>query len=1121
MKPEIKFERNAKFSDVFLSLVMHSSLSKLKSFKHKKRSIFNLFAPYESTAFLTSSVANLFEEDIILVTESPEKAIDLYEDISLLTFGTFKTFHLPEIETHPLSGLEVGSISNVERNGVLSKLIDGNVQKKVMVASILSLSQKIPEIDYLEKDGKIAVNLGLEIDQSDLINQLIYLGYERTHIVEELGEFCVRGNLIDVFPVGFDNPMRIDFFGDQIEKLRIFETESQLTIQSIDTANIRIAKQSIHSSANNTPNRFFNGSALDLLNEHSILIMSNPSAIESSLEEYLNRFSSKAKEKNSQEINSRFTFSANETLSKLNKFNKIIKFQNFKIGETENVTDIKLTSLDIFSSSNFSTVDPIASALSQIKKYSSHAVILVSSTNIDSLKNRIEEDEKWKNLQSDHIFFQHEPLNNSFGIKFSDDINVVALGDKELFGISSRNISVGRKIQGSRKLSLLDPGSLVVHEDHGIAKFIGVTNLKGHGDREYLELHYADKDKLFVPADQISRIDLYKGGEDNTPKLNRLHGKEWEKQKQKVKESTEILAAQLLELHSSRKKIRGFSFQKNNDWQLALETSFPFNQTPDQESSMKEIYQDMEKNNPMDRLLCGDVGFGKTELAIRASFKAVQSGKQVAVLVPTTVLAEQHYETFKSRMSPFPVTIESLSRLRSNKEIEETKKNLKEGSVDVCIGTHRMLQRDVKFKNLGLYIVDEEHKFGVRDKEFLKKLRLNLDILSLSATPIPRTMNLALSGVRDLSLIETAPMDRQAVKTYTVEESEKLIREVILREKDRNGQVFVVFNRVNKIKSVTKKLRQLVPEAKITFAHGRMGGSELSKVMRSFSKKLFDVLVCTTIIESGIDMPDVNTIIILNPHQMGLAQLYQLRGRVGRSKNQAYAYFMVPKRAKLTEETEKRLEAITRFQYLGAGREIATRDMQIRGVGNVLGKEQSGNVNSVGLGLYMKFLATAVTKKNGELNAREDLWSGGKSEVNLDLHEEIGIPQDYIPDLETRLQMYSEISALSSVDQVESYLEELIDRFGQPPCQVSNLLNYQKIKIIAQELKINSIKITDNLCVILFDFTVRDVINFLKSIFPSDSKISDKQIRIPSTLQVEELTLLLNKALELKKSFNF
>ena len=1101
-----KINNFSNFSDIF----NHPNLfSKIDKFVQSNSSEFSLITPYESTPFITALISRHYSEDIILLTDSSQKARLLFEDLELFIENSAKIYFLPEIETHPLGGIETGLTSTVERNGVLSKIID-NKSKKIIIASGLSISQKIPELTYLQGDGKISFETGQVVNLSDVSRKLSMLGYERSYVVEEPGEFCVRGNLIDVFPGGFEKPLRIDFFGDEIEKLRIFETDTQLSLKLIEKAEVRMVRNLSKPKDEEEP--AFQGSVMDLINKNSILMLDNPSKIKNSIQEYTERLLL-----NKEFNTSKLIFNFEEISPRFKKIPKTINISNLKLGYKTNSNDCLFKSFDVRKNQDLSVLDPVAGALNIIDKNSLISTILIASTNVERLKKRIKEDSKWSHLLKRNIFFQNQSYNYNFGLELDPNFKLIVLGDKELFGVVGKNRRLGREIKRSKKIEMIKSGNLVIHEDHGLAKFIGVTNLKGYGDREYLELHFAEQDKLFVPADQISRINIFKGGEENSPKLNRLHGKEWERQKNKVQKSTEILASQLLYLHSKRKVSEGISFKKNNDWQLALESSFPFEETVDQKRSMDEIYKDMESNIPMDRLLCGDVGFGKTELAIRACFKAVQSGKQAVVLVPTTILAEQHFETFKARLSPFPVNIECFTRSKTQAESLKVRSELKSGSIDICIGTHKILQRDIEYKDLGLFIIDEEHKFGVKHKELLKQLRLNLDILSLSATPIPRTMNLALSGVRDLSLLETPPSDRHSVKTYAVEESEDLIKEIILKEKDRGGQVFIVFNRVNKIDNLTSRLKKLIPEVSIDFAHGQMKIKELTKVINNFTNKSFDVLISTTIIESGLDMPDVNTILILNPHQMGLAQLYQLRGRVGRSQIQAYAYFMIPNKSKLTDDTEKRLDAIIRFQHLGAGSDIAAKDMEIRGVGNVLGKEQSGNVNSVGLGLYMKFLTTAVEKRKNDKYLVED-W-GKRFEISIELNQEIGVPQNFIPDIESRLQIYYELSSILEVKKMDDYKKDMQDRFGELPLEVINLVNYQKMKILCFKSNIISVKRGNDYCLFTFEVSIRSITNFLTNIFPQGTIFTDKKVRVIKELNPFDINILIQKIVELKDQF--
>ena len=1045
-----------------------------------------IYTSTESTSFLLSLIVNQINDQVFVVVENNEIAKKIFQDCQSFLGSNYPIFHIPEIETHPMSGLEKNSISLAERNDALSRVIELNGKPSLIFLSAFSLAQKIPEKKYFY-NSLLDLKVGQNLEISKLINKLIKYGYKRTHTVESLGEFSVRGSLIDIFSAGQELPIRVDFYEDFIDGLRVFDPATQRTVGRQNNLIIRaIDYQNI--------NNISEGCITDLIGNSSCLVQINQKSSGLLVNKYKQRYIQKGIDD--------FLFDWKEINISLKKFKNKIYFENLKVENKLPSNYIEIKKLDL-PKINISPTNPIKSSVESIKELSKKFLLSVSSTTNERLKKEIEGNK--------NVLFNNQNLNYSFAIKIFDH-NFLFLGDKELFGYNFRSRKSVNRSQISKNEKIFEINSFVVHEDHGVAKFKGITKLINHFDKEYLELEFAEKDKLFVPAEQISKIDIYKGGENNLPTLHRLHGKEWERQKNKAKKSTEILASELLFTHSKRVNTDGFSHKKNNDWQITLERSFPYKETGDQEKSIKEIYADMEKSAPMDRLLCGDVGFGKTELAIRASFKAIQSGKQVAILVPTTILAEQHFETFKSRLNQFPVNIGCLNRLRGNKEINETKKLLKSGKLDICIGTHKMLQDSLEFKDLGLFVIDEEHKFGVKQKEILKKYRLNVDILSLSATPIPRTMNLALSGVKDLSSLEIPPFDRRAVKTYVIEEDEKLFREIILREKDRNGQVFIVYNRVKKIEKIENFFKNIVPEVSCRFAHGRMDPKKLADVINKFSNKEIDVLISTTIIESGLDMPDANTVIIMNPQQMGLAQLYQLRGRVGRSETQAYAYLVVPKDSALNSETEKRLDAMTRYQYLGAGKDIALRDMEIRGVGNILGKEQSGNVNSIGLNLFMKFLKNAVDKKR---NFKE------VDEIELpvfELDENMGIPENFIPDIEARLQIYQEMSLVYQISNLEDLKEIYEDRFGELPEPFLNLFKYQQIKILAYRIGVKNLNLNEKNCVIKFDFEVFGLTNLIKKLTKYDLKIHGNNIRIFGGINIEELYDFLTRILELKSN---
>jgi transcription-repair coupling factor (superfamily II helicase) len=646
------------------------------------------------------------------------------------------------------------------------------------------------------------------------------------------------------------------------------------------------------------------------------------------------------------------------------------------------------------------------------------------------------------------------------------NLSLTLLTDAELFGtVKERRYRRPRPQRSSAVvLSELVPGNYVVHVDHGVARFAGTTRMgEGGEQREYLVLEYADNDKLYVPTEHLDRVAAFVGAQDQPPTLTRLGGAEWARIKERVKGSTRELAQELLKLYAARQVAVGHEFSLDTVWQQELEDSFPYEETPDQSHTINEVKADMEQPRPMDRLICGDVGYGKTEVALRAAFKAVADGMQVGLLVPTTVLAQQHYTTFSERLSPFPLHLEVLSRFRTPKEQQEVVEGLQQGTVDIVIGTHRLLQKDVHFKNLGLVIVDEEQRFGVGHKEKLKQLRKEVDVLTLSATPIPRTLHMALSGIRDMSTIDTPPEARLPVKTFVSEYSDDVIQEAILREMERGGQAFFLHNRVKTIHQAAAHVAELVPQARILIGHGQMPESELEEVMLAFAKGEADVLICTTIIESGLDLPNVNTLIVDRADRLGLSQLYQLRGRVGRGDHRAYAYLLVPRGRHITEAAQQRLQAILEVSELGSGFRVAMRDLEIRGAGNLLGAAQSGHIHAVGLDLYGQLLQEAVRELAEEQSTTEAGVGPAAAQEEttslprIDLPLPAQIPEDYIPHLPTRLAIYQRLARITERGQVPQLREELRDRFGPLPQQVENLLLLVDLRALANTLSIESI----------------------------------------------------------------
>jgi transcription-repair coupling factor (superfamily II helicase) len=632
--------------------------------------------------------------------------------------------------------------------------------------------------------------------------------------------------------------------------------------------------------------------------------------------------------------------------------------------------------------------------------------------------------------------------------------NLVVITDRELL---RRQPKVRLRQKRKETLRIADyrelkVGDFVVHELHGIGSYQGISTLEIGGiQRDYLFIKYIGTDKLFIPTDQIDNIRKYIGVEGKAPRLSSLGGQEWTRVKAKVRESVEELARELLSLYSEREAAQGFAFSPDQAWQHEFEDRFPFRETPDQLRAVEDVKRDMEETKPMDRLICGDVGFGKTEVALRGVFKAILDGKQAAFLVPTTILAQQHYRTFKERFEGYPVSVDVLSRFRTARQQQETLKNIRTGRVDLVIGTHRLLSGDVRFKDLGLLIVDEEQRFGVKHKEKLKMLKKNVDVLTLTATPIPRTLHMSLAGARDLSVIETPPEDRYPIQTYVVEYSDYLIREAVLKEIRRGGQVYFVYNRVQSIYRWVENLQKLLPEIRIGLGHGQMSESRLEKVMYDFLNKEYDLLVSTTIVEAGLDLPNVNTMIIYDADKLGLAQLYQLRGRVGRSNRVAYCYMTFQKDKVLTEVAEKRLQAIKEFTELGSGLKVALRDLEIRGAGNILGPEQHGFVAAVGFDLYCQLLEQSVQVLKGERRGPE------KPEIRVELSVNAYIPTKYIPDQEQKIELYQKISQAEDEGDLIDVDEEMRDRYGPVPAPVGNLLKVARIKQLAAEVGIETL----------------------------------------------------------------
>ncbi len=974
---------------------------------------------------------------MVVITAQPEKSRRLYEQL-LAWSNSSQIKILPEPDAFPYERIASDASTEQERVQVLSALADINGdQNPLVVASAPAIMPKTTSYRDFTAAGH-SLKAGTTIEPLELIEKWQAIGYRLEKLVEMPGTMARRGGIVDIYPPTSDLPFRLDFLGNTIESIRSFDPASQRSLSQLSSVAIGPATERL-----TTPE----DSIFGFIHPPCRLVLDEPRLVKQAIDELDAQASELRAEKTPRPY---FTW---EELEPGIKEKPHLMLASWGVGEKAH--RLNFSTAPSYGGQLPAFVNKVKQLLKQKQR------IIIVSHQASRLSELLEQEDIIASLTTD---IKQIPPPGSLALVqgllaegWAMD-NTTLFTDAEIFGFIKQRRLVKRRAVPHHKLAIeFAPGDYVVHVEHGIGKFAGVTRMSTEdSEKEYLWLQYGAGDKLYVPTDQIDRINRYIGASDRPPLLNRLGTQEWTKTKQRAKEAAEDVAQELLALYASREVIPGFAFSTDSLWQQELEASFPYVETPDQIKVQEEVKGDMEKAKPMDRLVCGDVGYGKTEVAIRAAFKAVTDGKQVAVLVPTTVLAQQHFATFSQRLDAFPVRIEVLSRFKTPSEQEAIVKGLAEGSVDICIGTHRLLQKDVVFKNMGLLIIDEEQRFGVAHKEHLKKLRQEVDVLTLSATPIPRTLHMSLVGVRDMSTMETPPEQRLPIKTYVAEYNERLIREAILRELERNGQVFFVHNRVQGINYVADKLRELIPEARIATAHGQMPEAELEVVMADFARGKSDLLVCTTIIESGLDMPNVNTLIVNRADRFGLTQLYQLRGRVGRGANHAYAYFLYEKGRYLTPNAEKRLKTIFEATELGAGFGIAMRDLEIRGAGTLLGQRQSGFITAVGFNLYCRLLADAVEERKARIAGKEEPPRRLPSPT-IDLPLRAFIPEEYVADLDTRLSLYQSLAKLDKVEQIEAIAEELNDRFGALPAEVKNLLYAVKVKILAAKAGVESI----------------------------------------------------------------
>jgi len=998
--------------------------------------------------YLIAALYQSLSLTIVVVTAQPEKSRRLYEQL-LAWSNSSNAQLLPEPDALPYERIASDASTDQERVQVLSALanINGEASAPLVVASAPAVMQKTtPYSDFTSACHTIKPEM--DIEPFELLSKWQTMGYRIENIVEMPGTMSHRGGIIDIYPPTSDLPARLEFFGNTIESIRTFDPASQRSLTPLSSIAIGPATERLTT---------LEDSILSFLPQACLLVLDEPQNIQQAMAELDAQASELRAEKIERgELPTNFPrpyFTWKELEPRIREKPHLM-LTAWGLGEQ--TYRLNFTTAPNYAGQLPTFVNKVKQLLKQKQR------LIIVSHQASRLSELLGQEDI---IASPITELEQIPPPGSLtlvqgllaeGWVMNNETHLFT--DAEVFGfIKQRRLIKRRAVPHHKFVIEFAPGDYVVHVEHGIAKFAGVTKMSTEdSEKEYLVLGYAAGDKLYVPTDQIDRVNRYIGASDQPPVLNRLGTQEWTRTKQRAKEAAEDVAQELLALYATREVIPGFTFSSDSVWQQELEASFPYVETPDQIKVQGEVKGDMEKAKPMDRLVCGDVGYGKTEVAIRAAFKAVMDGKQVAVLVPTTVLAQQHFATFSQRLDAFPVRIEVLSRFKTPSEQQAILEGLADGSVDICIGTHRLLQKDVVFKNIGLLIIDEEQRFGVAHKEHLKKLRQEVDVLTLSATPIPRTLHMSLVGVRDMSTMETPPEQRLPIKTYVAEYNERLIREAILRELERNGQVFFVHNRVQGIAFAAGKLQSLIPEARIAIAHGRMPEAELEMVMTDFARGNSDVLVCTTIIESGLDMPNVNTLIVNRADKAGLTQLYQLRGRVGRGANLAYAYFLYDKGKHLTPNAEKRLKTIFEATELGAGFGIAMRDLEIRGAGNLLGVKQSGFISAVGFSLYCRLLADAVEERKARIAGAKEPKPRLPTPT-LDLPLKAYIPEEYVADVDTRLSLYQSLAKLDKLEQIEAIAEELNDRFGALPAEVKNLLYAVKVKVLAAKAGIESI----------------------------------------------------------------
>lgn len=985
---------------------------------------------------------------VVVVVHNREYLKAWREDL-LALMPTVPVTELPETDVANIRAAAASGDTGARRMEALGRL--ARKEPGFVLAEITSLAQKdISCADFQRLS--VSLRLGDEFGREKLLERLVSLGYEPTAEVERIGDYSLRGGIVDIFPINAANPIRVEFFDDEIDSLRSFDIETKRSVKNL--AEATILPIAVGNNEVTSP-------VLSYLSEKATVIFDEPNRL---IEEL------KRRKKENPELADHY-FSWEEIVAAGGQSSEV--FTALLPQKVAAVEPDELISVTVRQVAPYrQQLDMLAEDLGAWRKINASVVFFCGSEKkadaladiLGSYGRPFARDNNPDSIGPDKAVITTRNISEGFELSGG---RLILIAEKELFGRKRtarqrmNSANAGERIRHFRDIKV---GDYIVHVNHGIGRYIGVKTMEVSGvKRDYLHIQYAGEDKLFVPTDQVQYLQKYIGAEGDTPKLSKISSQEWAKAKAKARASVEDIAQELLKLYAEREARGGIAFSPDTTWQQEFEEAFPFEETADQLRAIEEIKADMERAKPMERLLCGDVGFGKTEVAVRAAFKAVMSGYQVAVLVPTTVLAQQHYQTFSERFGDFGPVVDVVCRFRTAREQRQTLAKTAAGQVDVLIGTHAILnKKKVSFSKLGLLIVDEEQRFGVKQKEKIKALASGIDVLTLSATPIPRTLHMSLTGARDMSLIETPPADRYPIQTYVVEDSDELLASAIRRELQRGGQVYVVYNRVATIDKMRRRLLELVPEARIEIGHGQMGEDLLEGVMMDFYEGKFDVLLATSIVENGLDVANANTMIVYDADRFGLSQLYQMRGRVGRSSHMAFAYFVYRRDKVLTEQAEKRLMAMKEFAELGAGFRIAMRDLELRGAGNLLGAEQHGHIAGIGFEMYCQMLEEAINTLRG----------GKPAEVQpdpvLSLSVEAYIDGGYIDDAMHKIEIYQRIASLRRLDQIDYLLDELIDRFGEPTAPVMELLEVARVKIMARDLSIKNIMQKEDRLEIIF-----------------------------------------------------